>query len=94
MATMPPWKTCITVRKRKLPMNDDTSRMTCEQIIEKLTENKRDDNKRDDLAGAIDGQLEDYEADLDAMTEEQLAHEYKGIFGSVIQVVAQETSSE
>jgi hypothetical protein len=63
--------------------------MTREQIIEKLTE-----NKRDDLEDAIDGQVEDYEADLDAMTDDQLAEEYEEVFGSEDQIVAHEAGGQ
>jgi hypothetical protein len=59
--------------------------MTREQIIEKLTENKRDD---------LEDAVEDYEADLDAMTDDQLAVEYEEVFGSEVQIVAHEAGGQ
>jgi hypothetical protein len=70
-------------------MNDYSKHMTRDQIIEKLSE-----NKRDELEGAIEGQVEDYEADLDSLTDQKLSKEYEEVFGHPVQIVAQETGSE
>jgi hypothetical protein len=70
-------------------MSGNNMQMTRDRIIEKLSE-----NKRDELEGAIDGQLEDYEADLGSMTDEQLAKEYQEAFDSQVEIVAHEVAGE
>lgn len=70
-------------------MNDNCKNMTREEVIEELA-----DNKRHDLEDAIDGQAMDYQADLDCMTEEELAKEFDNAFGFTIQIVSQETPGE
>jgi hypothetical protein len=70
-------------------MSDNNMQMTRDQIIEKLSE-----NKRDELEGAIEGQLEDYEMDLGSMTDEQLEKEYQEVFGSGVEIVAHDGAGE
>jgi hypothetical protein len=61
----------------------NNERKTREQIIEALTE-----CKHHDLEAAIEGQVGDYEIDLDGMTDDQLAKEYEDTFGTKVEIVA------
>jgi hypothetical protein len=64
-------------------MKDDIKQMTRDQIIEALTE-----NKRHDLENGIDGQVEDYEMDLDGMNDDEIVKEYENAFHTKVEIVA------
>lgn len=61
----------------------NNERKTRDEIIEALT-----DNKHHDLEDAIDGQVEDYQIDLDGMNDDELAKEYEDAFDTKVEIVA------
>jgi hypothetical protein len=60
--------------------------MTRDEIIEALIE-----NKGHDLEDAIEGQVVDYEIDLDGMNDGELVKEYEDTFGTKVEI---ETAAE
>jgi len=65
----------------RIEFNGTETTLGRDELIEVLAE-----DRREDLEGAIDGQVEDYEADIEAMDHEELAKEYEDRTGGQIRI--------